>query len=146
MITFNQRQAPVMLGVEHGGDDSCVGTDYLTRLDPLASWINNAIEFTTPETPLGGPCGEVDYLGRCIADSVEWCESGSLARLDCVDRDQVCGYIDDQTGFFCTSQGGGFGTNASGVVFEGRAGCSAVETNDAPWWLFFLGLLRRRRR
>jgi len=146
VITLNQRQAPVMLGVEHGGDDTCTGTDFLTRLDPLSNWINNAIEFTTPDTPLGSPCGEVDYLGRCIVDSVEWCESGRLARLDCADRGQVCGYVNDETGFFCTIQDGGFGTNAEGVRFEGRASCSTLGMLDAPWWLLLLGIRRRRRR
>ena len=146
VITLNQRSAPVMLGVEHGGDDSCVGTDYLTRLDPLASWINDAIEFTTPETPLGGPCGDVDYLGRCIADSVEWCDqTDRLARLDCDERNQVCGFVDNETGFYCTAPGSGFGSNAVGAVFEGRPSCRAVEGSGALWWLLVLAGLRRRR-
>ena len=29
----------VTLGVVHGGDESCLGTDWLTRLDALSDWI-----------------------------------------------------------------------------------------------------------
>lgn len=146
VITLNQRRAPVMLGVEHGGDDSCLGTDYLTRLDPLSDWINNAIEFTTPDTPIGSPCGEIDYLGRCIADSVEWCESGRLARLNCAERGQVCDFVDTETGFFCTADGGGFGSNAVGVIFEGRPACDTLGPGAAPWWLALILFCWFRRR
>jgi hypothetical protein len=45
-------------------------------------------------------CGDVTFLGRCDGDAAEWCNrQGQLERRDCGSRG--CGWIDDETGFYC---------------------------------------------
>lgn len=104
VITMNAAGAPVVLGVEHGGDDSCVGRDYLTRLDPLGDWLEAAVAATEPLVQVGGPCGGLTFRGRCVGNTAEWCdESGRVAAVDCGVADRACGYIDDETGYYCTT-------------------------------------------
>ncbi len=104
IITMNAAGAPVILGVEHGGDDSCVGRDYLTRLDPLGDWLEAAVAATEPLVQVGGPCGSLTFRGRCAGNTAEWCdESGRVAAVDCGVADRACGYIDDETGYYCTT-------------------------------------------
>ena len=104
IITMNAAGAPVILGVEHGGDDSCVGRDYLTRLDPLGDWLEAAVAATEPLVQVGGPCGGLTFAGRCVGNTAEWCdESGRVAAVDCGVHDRACGFIDDETGYYCTT-------------------------------------------
>lgn len=50
-----------------------------------------------------GPCGDLNYLGRCIenGDKVEWCENGERKVRDCKRCDQVCGWVDEIMGYYC---------------------------------------------
>lgn len=56
-----------------------------------------------PAPPAGPePCGDVDYIGRCVGDIVEWCDNGVLVRRDCFAEDgQSCGYVNDDVGYYC---------------------------------------------
>lgn len=104
VITLNAAGAPVLLGVEHGGDDSCVGRDYLTRLDLLGDWLMAAVAATEPLVQAGGPCGALSFQGRCVGNTAEWCdEGGRVASVDCGAHGRACGFIDDETGYYCTT-------------------------------------------
>jgi hypothetical protein len=48
-----------------------------------------------------GTCGSLDYRGECVGDTARWCDNGSIAVLDCAAEGSTCGFIDDDTGFFC---------------------------------------------
>jgi hypothetical protein len=50
---------------------------------------------------LSSGCGEVDYLGRCTGNVVEWCENGNLSTKNCENEGKVCRYISDSVGYFC---------------------------------------------
>ena len=96
VMTLNDAGQVVVLGVESWGDQSCVGVDHLTRLDPLDAWIQGVIS-----GDFESACGEIDYLGRCDGNVAQWCDSGVVRQLDCQDRGQRCDFVDEQVGFFC---------------------------------------------
>ncbi len=79
----------------------------------------------------GTGCGDVTFLGRCRDTySVEWCNSGTL-QVDSCAVGQVCGWVDDATGYACRpdSTGGGGGSGGAGcgdVTYLGR--CSGSYT------------------
>lgn len=167
VITINAAGAPVILGVEHGGDDSCVGRDFLTRLDPLGDWLMAAVAATEPLVEKGGPCAGLSFTGRCLGNTAEWCdESGRVASVDCGVHDRGCGFIDAATGYYCTSDAactlGPDGRcldapDDAGFIADGprRAefvgGCAATPGagSEPSGWIFLLTLLgfgRRRRR
>ena len=120
-LTVDALGQVVVLGVEHGGEESCIGKDQLTRLDVISAFIDEVI--ARFETLV--PCGGVGYEGRCEGDVAVWChEDGSLARLDCAAEGRACGYVDDETGFYCKALGS-CGGPASRARCEGnvRIGC-----------------------
>lgn len=139
-ICFGDSGGPVMtdqmgelrvLGVESWGDQSCVGRDHLTRLDILADWIDG---IEAGEPPEGG-CGEIDYQGQCDGTVAEWCDNGQVRRRDCSERGQVCDYVNDEVGFFCTEGDPCEGLNSAGVcrgdeVLRCRFG--QLRTEDCP--------------
>lgn len=93
---------PVVAGVEHRGDASCVGVDLLMRLDQVQDWIATVLA-----TPSGIACGNVDYRGTCDGDVARWCDNnGQLAQRDCAREAQACGFVDDQIGFYCAPKSG----------------------------------------
>lgn len=47
------------------------------------------------------PCDELDFLGRCEGEVVQWCDEGIYKELDCTTRGQVCGWRGAETGYFC---------------------------------------------
>lgn len=166
VITLNAAGAPVILGVEHGGDDSCVGRDFLTRLDPLGDWLMAAVAATEPIVEKGGPCGALSFAGRCSGNVAEWCdETGRVASIDCGLHDRGCGFIDDETGYYCTNapacelgddgrciddpDGAGFipeGTQRA--EFVGGCGVAPSQVPSRYGWIFLLcviGIGRLRR-
>ena len=46
-------------------------------------------------------CMGIDYLGECQGQTAVWCESGALQMVDCAAQGKTCGFIDDQTGYYC---------------------------------------------
>mgnify|MGYP002629656826 CR=1 FL=1 len=114
---------PVLLGVEHGGESSCVGRDLLTRVDRLQEWMAEVIGDATKLAAGDEACGALDFRGRCAADVAEWCdENGRVARMDCGQYGRACGFIDDSTGFYCAEPGDACaGLGAAGTCTEGAA-------------------------
>jgi V8-like Glu-specific endopeptidase len=102
VITANLRGKPVILGVEHGGDDTCSGRDFLVRLDQIRDWIDNGLQSMWTENPIGGPCHDLSFLGRCVGNTAEWCdERQQIRRLDCAANQSVCLFVDQERGFYC---------------------------------------------
>lgn len=92
---------PSILGVEHGGEESCVGRDQLTRLDRVQAWIDGVVQSLPPEQS----CGAESYAGHCEGDVAVWChENGQLARLDCAAEGRICAYVDAETGYYCKTR------------------------------------------
>ena len=50
---------------------------------------------------LDDPCGGLDYRGRCVGDTAEWCDEGELKNENCASHGQRCGYINDEIGYYC---------------------------------------------
>jgi uncharacterized protein (TIGR03382 family) len=88
----------VVVAVESWGDESCVDRDVMTRLDPV---FDDFIGPVLGEQPAGDPCAGIDWLGRCDGDIVEWCENARLRSVDCASSSRACGWVDDDTGYFC---------------------------------------------
>ena len=92
--------------IEHQGDASCVGRDYLVRLDRHAAWLASAL--ARLQTGVGtDPCGGLRYRGRCIDGRVEWCQDDTqILFQDCAERGEVCGFLNPQEGLFCRPDDG----------------------------------------
>jgi MYXO-CTERM domain-containing protein len=97
VMTVNPAGEIVILGVESSGDSSCWGRDRLTRLDAIADWIDAIVSGDPPEDM----CGAVSFLGECDGQVARWCQNGAIEERDCGGRGQVCGFVDDDTGFWC---------------------------------------------
>lgn len=93
-------------GIEHQGDPSCVGRDYLVRLDRHADWLASAT--ARLQGGIGtDPCGGLRYRGRCIEGRVEWCQDDTqIFFQDCAERGEVCGFLNPQEGLFCRADVG----------------------------------------
>lgn len=98
VMTVNEAGEVVVLAVESWGDQSCLGRDHLTRLDVIADWIDGLVEGGAPQDQ----CGDLDYLGRCDGYTAEWCDNGRVQRFDCTTRGEVCDYVNEEIGFYCT--------------------------------------------
>ena len=56
------------------------------------------------------------YLGRCTEDGVaEWCSNGELRRRDCAAEGMACGFLNDETGYFCYQE-----TACGDLTYQGR--------------------------
>ncbi|MEZ4468932.1 MAG: hypothetical protein R3F43_32000 [bacterium] len=47
------------------------------------------------------PCAGVTYQGYCDGDVAVWCDGQQLRRDDCAPQGLTCGFIDEQTGYYC---------------------------------------------
>lgn len=134
---------PVVAGVEHAGEMSCVGFDQLTRLDVVAPWLR---EVAAPA--LTQPCGEVDYQGRCAGDVAEWCDGDVLARADCTAMGEVCGFVDASSGFYCAPKSAFPDREPEVARLEGGCSVAAPDPGDSRGWLLgclaLVALLQRR--
>ncbi len=100
------------------GADSCQGYDRLGSCDgEIARWCDNGEpkardcaclgQICTVDITQGGssciddPCMGLDYLGECQGTVARWCESGTLREYDCAQDNRQCGWVDDQTGYWC---------------------------------------------
>ncbi len=114
---------PLLLGVEHGGDSSCVGRDLLTRLDPLQAWLAEVVGEAAKLSPAVADCSGLGYQGRCNGAVAEWCDDNArVARMDCGAYGRSCGFVDDATGFYCLDPGDACGgVTAQGLCLDGTA-------------------------
>jgi hypothetical protein len=46
-------------------------------------------------------CGDLDFRGECDGDVARWCSDGTIETEDCAAQGSSCGFIDDETGFYC---------------------------------------------
>ena len=49
----------------------------------------------------GGPCGSLTLQGRCIDDTVIWCENNVIKERRCADCMQTCGFYSEAVGYYC---------------------------------------------
>jgi hypothetical protein len=119
--------SPVVMGVESWGDQSCVDVDHLTRTDVDPDFIRSILEGGAPPDA----CNGIDYLGHCVGQVAEWCESGGLQRVDCVAEGGHCAYVDDETGWYCVEGPPPSGGADQGVIPDPRpdAGGTAPEAD-----------------
>lgn len=83
--------------------------------------------------PGSGGCGRVTYEGYCDGTVAVYCdwEQTEVVSYDCANDDMPCGYVDDETGYWCVgSPGGGVFSVRGSFWFEkpaiGRSGLGAV--------------------
>jgi MYXO-CTERM domain-containing protein len=142
VIAADAQGVPVVLGVEHAGDESCLGIDHLVRLDRWSGWIDEV------RGSQGEGCGSLDFQGACAGDVAVWCDdSGRLARRDCTLDAEACGFVNDRVGFYCAEKdafGRADGLGASTLppapsTFKG--GCAQSDSNPGAPWIAALGLL-----
>ena len=147
VIATNSEGELVVLGVEHRGQESCTGVDYLVRLDRWAGWLDEL------RGNQGEGCGALDFRGACAGDVAVWCdETGHLARRDCAEQAQGCGYIDEGVGFYCAEKDALGRADSVGQATQTPAprqlkgGCTQSGSGPTPWLAFLalLGVLRPR--
>jgi hypothetical protein len=63
----------------------------------------------------GDACGMIDFLGACEGDVLAWCSSGTLVVGDCAANYGVCTFIDQSTGYNCTTPCAQMGVTAEGT-------------------------------
>jgi len=115
---FGDSGGPVMVVASDGsvrvagdlsnGDGNCLGRDNYTRTDTSVDWIES---YTGPTGVEGGPCGDIDAVGRCMSGGIAmWCgdsdelqsEScggacgwdGAAGGYRCIDGSDPCGGVD----------------------------------------------------
>jgi len=161
VLAVNLRGKPVILGVESKGDPNCSGVDYLARLDSLRDWVDDGIRSTWMSLPVGSPCRDLTFLGRCVGNTVEWCDENQVInRLDCSVRQSVCLYVNHTDGYYCArpphcdrgslhcdSKYDGFLPSGPATVSMVSDGCQSAPAQDdlSPiWWatLLLVGLGR----
>ena len=54
-----------------------------------------------PVAPPADGCQGVDFLGECAGDVARYCAGGELQEVDCTGLGMSCGWIDDDTGYYC---------------------------------------------
>ncbi len=47
------------------------------------------------------PCMGIDFLGMCDGATAVWCQDGALQRFDCASEGLGCGWVDEDTGYYC---------------------------------------------
>jgi hypothetical protein len=46
-------------------------------------------------------CGDLDFRGECRGDVARWCSDGAIATEDCAQQGTTCGFVDEETGYYC---------------------------------------------
>lgn len=72
-------------------------------------------------TPMALDCAQVGYHGLCEGRTAVFCYDGVLERVECPER---CGWVDDETGYYCG--GSGFAPAAPMPGGPGDASCDAL--------------------
>lgn len=79
-------------------DDGVVRTrDCGSCGDESCALVDNVTGFACVDDP----CGGLSYLGECSGDVARWCEDGEVKEVECGDRGDACGFVNDETGYFC---------------------------------------------
>lgn len=128
-VCFGDSGGPVMVVASDGsarvagdlsnGDGSCVGQDNYTRVDVYRDWLvgytgpipgsGQGVEpIAPPERPLPDPdpdsvvgCGDLDFIGRCAGDVVEYCKEDAVRRVDCAAQGLTCDWHSADVGWWC---------------------------------------------
>lgn len=48
-------------------------------------------------------CDGLSFQGECNGNVARWCEDNAIQTQDCAETSETCGFVDDETGFFCKS-------------------------------------------
>ncbi len=59
--------------------------------------VDNVVGFACVENA----CGSVTFQGECDGNVARWCEDNQVLTQNCADDGETCGFVDDDTGFFC---------------------------------------------
>ncbi len=60
------------------------------------------VESAPSDVPVeGAPCGEYDYDGACLGDTLVYCEDEALVVMDCTEWQTTCGWNDDFAFYTC---------------------------------------------
>ena len=87
-------------------------------------------------------CGDLTFQGECQGDTARWCSrTGAIETRSCGQYGQGCGWVDDETGFYCSNNVSPVG-DCGDLSYEGRCdGTTAswcdggvVETRDCAGW------------
>lgn len=126
VLATDSQNRPIILGVESSGDESCVGRDYLTRLDAIVTWMDPITGLVDqppeqrpqdnepgeperepdsseqePTPPPADICDTLDFQGRCNGDTAEWCQEDDFYQRDCAALGTECRFINEDVGFIC---------------------------------------------
>ncbi len=64
-------------------------------------------------------CGDLTFHGECKGDTARWCNrSGAVEQRDCAQYGQGCGFLSEQSGYYCGDQFEQVG-NCGDVTYQG---------------------------
>ncbi|MEO1270875.1 MAG: S1 family peptidase [Myxococcota bacterium] len=94
----------VVIGIESMGESSCLGRDFVVRLDSLTTWLHGLIgPLPMPDPDEHGQITcQSAHMGRCDGSMLIRCIDGQLLQDDCADSHQQCGFMASDIGFGCT--------------------------------------------
>ena len=65
----------------------------------ICGWVNDDLGYFCMDDT---ECGDLDYIGQCDGDVVEWCnQEDERETRDCSDWGDTCGYVNDEIGYYC---------------------------------------------
>lgn len=87
-------------------DDALVEVDCAAD-GRICTYISDVVGYycTAPAQPdpAADACGGIDYLGECQGDVVVWCDAGQLYSVDCAATGEICDWISEAGGYYCTT-------------------------------------------
>ena len=100
-------------------DNPCgAATDFGSCENEVLTWCDDGVARTRDCRACGGDvcglvdnvagyacvedaCGGIDFRGVCDGDVARWCSDGALQERDCAQSGSTCGFVDDDSGYFC---------------------------------------------
>ena len=91
--------------------------------DQECGWVNDEKGYAClPKAP----CGDLTYAGTCEGDVARWCGDDGVEVKDCAAHGEVCGWVDDSTGYYCHKE-----TACGSIDYHGTCDGDVVKWCDS---------------
>jgi hypothetical protein len=96
----------LVAGVTSYGDYYCTSYGVDTRVDAYLDFLGISGEdpVDDPEDPEDDPvdpCQGETFVGRCVGETVIWCENDQIQQQDCIESSKECGFSQEHQYYAC---------------------------------------------